>query len=84
MAPVTGAATQAKFGHCQQGSRTVPAASAGPRERLVGAENPCHQAIFMNHAPDAVASLDPEMIVYRFKIPWHPDLRILETVHAAR
>src|SRR6267154_173957 len=26
------------------------------------AENLCHQAIFMNHATSAVASLDPEMV----------------------
>ena len=29
---------------------------------LVGAENLCHQAIFMNHAPCAVTPLDPELI----------------------
>jgi hypothetical protein len=28
----------------------------------VGAENLCHQAIFMNHAADAVTPLDPEMV----------------------
>ena len=28
----------------------------------VGAENLCHQAIFMNHAPCAVTPLDPELI----------------------
>jgi len=28
----------------------------------VGAENLCHQAIFMNHAPGAVTPLDPEMV----------------------
>ena len=28
----------------------------------VGAENLCHQAIFMNHAPRAVTPLDPELI----------------------
>jgi hypothetical protein len=31
-------------------------------DSTVGAENLCDQAIFMNHAPEAVASLDPEMI----------------------
>ena len=30
--------------------------------QLVGAENLCHQAIFMNHAPCAVMLLDPELI----------------------
>ena len=30
--------------------------------RPVGAENLCHQAIFMNHAPCAVTSLNPELI----------------------
>ena len=29
---------------------------------LVGAENLCHQAIFMYHAPCAVAPLDPGLI----------------------
>ena len=29
---------------------------------LVGAENLCHHAIFMNHAPGAVMPLDPEMV----------------------
>jgi hypothetical protein len=29
---------------------------------LVGAENLCHQAIFMNHAPCAVTPLNPELI----------------------
>jgi len=28
----------------------------------VGAENLCHQAIFMNHAPCAVTPLDPELV----------------------
>ena len=28
----------------------------------VGADNLCHQAIFMNHAPCAVTPLDPELI----------------------
>ena len=28
----------------------------------VGAENLCHQAIFMNHAPCAVTPLNPELI----------------------
>ena len=28
----------------------------------VGAENLCHQAILMNHAPSAVAPLDPELV----------------------
>ena len=36
----------------------APAGPAAP----VGAENLCHQAIFMNHAPCAVAPLDPELI----------------------
>src|ERR1039457_3405919 len=44
--------------------------SSGPRRRgswrwassPVGAENLCHQAIFMNHAPGAVTPLDPEMV----------------------
>jgi hypothetical protein len=35
--------------------------AAGP-EALVSAENPCHQAIFMNHGPSAVTPLDPELI----------------------
>jgi transposase, IS5 family len=30
--------------------------------RVVGAENLCHQAIFMNHASGAVTALDPELI----------------------
>ena len=29
---------------------------------VVGAENLCHQAIFMNHAACAVTPLDPELI----------------------
>ncbi len=32
------------------------------RYRVVGAENLCHQAIFMNHAPCAVTPLNPELI----------------------
>jgi hypothetical protein len=32
------------------------------RSMTVGAENLCHQAIFMNHAPCAVTPLDPELI----------------------
>jgi hypothetical protein len=28
----------------------------------MGAENLCHQAIFVNHAPSAVTSLDPDLI----------------------
>jgi hypothetical protein len=28
----------------------------------MGAENLCHQAIFMNHAPGAVSPLNPEMV----------------------
>ena len=28
----------------------------------MGAENLCHQAIFMNHASGAVTPLDPEMV----------------------
>ena len=31
----------------------------GSSRGLVGAENLCHQAIFMNHAPCAVMPLDP-------------------------
>jgi len=31
-------------------------------EQPVGAENLCHQAIFMNHAPCAVTPLNPELI----------------------
>ena len=31
----------------------------------VGAENLCHQAIFVNHAPGAIAPLDPELIRIR-------------------
>ena len=31
----------------------------------VGAENLCHQAIFVNHAPGAVAPPDPELIQIR-------------------
>ena len=30
--------------------------------RPVGAENLCHQAIFMNHTPGAVTPLNPELI----------------------
>jgi len=29
---------------------------------VVGAENPCHQVIFVNHASGAVTPLDPEMV----------------------
>ena len=29
---------------------------------VVGAENLCHRAIFMNHAPCAVTPLNPELI----------------------
>jgi hypothetical protein len=32
---------------------------------IVGAENLCQQAIFMNHAPGAVMSLDRELILCR-------------------
>ena len=32
------------------------------QECPVGAENLCHQAIFMNHAPCAVTPLNPELI----------------------
>jgi hypothetical protein len=40
-----------------------PAArDAAGAEALVSAENLCHQAIFMNHAPSAVTPLDPELI----------------------
>jgi hypothetical protein len=28
----------------------------------VGAENLCHQVIFMNHASGAVTALDPELV----------------------
>ncbi len=31
----------------------------------VGAESLCHQVIFVNHAPGAVAPLDPELIQIR-------------------
>ena len=31
-------------------------------ERPVGAENLCHQVIFMNHASGAVTALDPELV----------------------
>jgi hypothetical protein len=31
----------------------------------VGAENLCDQAIFVNHAPGAIAPLDPELIQIR-------------------
>jgi hypothetical protein len=31
----------------------------------VGAENVRHQAIFVNHAPGAIAPLDPELIQIR-------------------
>jgi hypothetical protein len=30
--------------------------------KVMGAENLCHQAIFVNHAPSAVTSLDPDLI----------------------
>ena len=30
--------------------------------RAVGAENLCHQAIFMDHATSAVTPLDPELV----------------------
>ena len=32
---------------------------------IVGAENLRHQAIFVNHAPGAIAPLDPELIEIR-------------------
>ena len=32
---------------------------------IVGAENLCDQAIFVNHAPGAIAPLDPELIQIR-------------------
>jgi hypothetical protein len=37
-------------------------ASRGPQAKPVGAENLCHQAILMNHAADAVTSLNPDPI----------------------
>jgi hypothetical protein len=30
--------------------------------KVMGVENLCHQAIFVNHAPSAVTSLDPDLI----------------------
>jgi len=33
-----------------------------PAQHVMGAENLCHQAILMNHAPCAVTPLDPELI----------------------
>jgi hypothetical protein len=43
-------------------TRRFPQPMIVPRPRPVGAENLCHQAIFMNHAPCAVTPLDPELI----------------------
>jgi hypothetical protein len=34
----------------------------------MGAENLCHQAIFMNHASGAVTALDPEMVLRGFPV----------------
>ena len=39
--------------------------AAGLAADLVGAENLRHQAIFVNHAPGAIAPLDPELIQIR-------------------
>ena len=45
------------------GDGTGIVSHAGARAAApVGAENLCHQAIFMNHAPCAVTPLDPELI----------------------
>jgi hypothetical protein len=35
---------------------------AGDGDQPVGAENLCHQAIFVNHAPSAVAPPDAEVV----------------------
>jgi hypothetical protein len=41
----------------------------------VGAENLCHQAIFMNHAPGAVTPLDPEMVQVGDAVGHRPERR---------
>jgi hypothetical protein len=38
---------------------------SSPVDARVGAENLRHQAIFVNHAPSAIAPLDPELIQIR-------------------
>ena len=38
--------------------------SASKNAELVGAENLCRQAIFMNHATSAVTPLDPELVLW--------------------
>jgi hypothetical protein len=43
----------------------MPVVSWRPSTRAVGAENLCHQAIFVNHPSGAIAPEDPELIQIR-------------------
>jgi hypothetical protein len=47
-------------------------AGGGP---VVGAENLCDQAIFVNYAPGAIAPLDPELIQIRDAVGQLPQRR---------
>jgi hypothetical protein len=51
------------YGYC--GYVYLALHGAAARDVLVGAENLRHQAIFVNHAPGAIAPLDPELIQTR-------------------
>ncbi|HUK69839.1 MAG TPA: hypothetical protein VLW50_13990 [Streptosporangiaceae bacterium] len=70
-------------------TRVLAAMQAAPGRAVqptgpVGAENLCHQAIFMNHAPGAVTLLDPEMVQVGDAVGYRAERRGLFQVRCGR